>query len=168
MSENLRHTSLRETLNNILFDGDEELKRYIVPLQGNWYNPTTGEEAKNTWIGYVIDSVSYDSSAIHQGTKIVRTGKANIHLTFIGDEAEDIANSIAFWPYRQDVVKEFDKYRGVLNNQNIKVYTSLYMQEGLATTLCYNVNLTVMYNETLDISSVPLSRVDVTGELIYK
>ena len=42
------------------------------------------------------------------------------------------------------------------------------MQDGVASTLCYNVNLTVMYNEKLNISSPVLKKVDLHGDLIVK
>lgn len=168
MSENLRMLSLRQSLNNILFSGRKDMLRYIVPLQGNWYNPTAERDSKSTWVGYCIDNIEYTSTAINRGTEIIRQGKAQVHLTFIGRDAEDIAADVVFWPYRADVVKEFEKYDGVLNNKDIRIYTSLYMQEGLASTLCYNVNLTVSYNEKKQINSPLLSKVDITGEIIVK
>ncbi len=168
MSENLRMSSLRESLNNILFSGKKDMLKYIVPLQGNWYNPTTGFDSKNTWVGYCIDNIAYSSAAINRGTEIIRQAKAQIHLTFIGNNAEDMANDTVFWPYRADVVKEFERYDGVLNNKDFRVFTSLYMQEGLANTLCYNINLVVSYNEKKVINSPVLSKADITGEIIVR
>lgn len=165
MSENLRLNNLRDTLCNIFF-GKEELKKYIVPLQGNWYNPVTEEDSLNTWVGYMIDSVEYSSAAIEQGVRIIRTGRAIIHLTFIGPEAEEMANTVIFWPYRADVTKELNKYNGVLNNKDFKVFTSLYLQEGIATTLCYNTEIVITYNEVLPITAPILTRVELNGKII--
>ena len=167
MSENLRLKPLRDTLCNIIF-GDDKYKKYIVPLQGNWYNPASEKGSHGTWIGYVIDYTDYSSSAISQGGRLIRSGKSQIHLTFIGPDAEDYAHGVTFWPFRADVTAEFAKYNGVLNNKDIRVFTSLYMQDGVASTLCYNVNLTVMYNEKLNISSPVLKKVDLHGDLIVK
>lgn len=162
---NLRLNNLRDVLCNILF-GDDSMKKYIVPLQGNWYNPTTEKESKNTWVGYVIDYTDFGVNAVNLGTAIQRTGRSQVHLTFIGPAAEEMANSVVFWPYRADVVSEFKKYPGVLDNKAMRVFTSLYMQEGAASTLCYNVNLTVSYNETMEISSAILRKVELQGDLI--
>lgn len=165
MSENLRMESLRRLLCNIFFEDESNLK-YIVPLQGNWYNPVAGDSDGDTWIGYVIDYTNFNSAAIRQGDRIIRSGSAVIHLTFIGRQAEDMAYSTVFWPYRADIQSALKSINGVLNNRDIRVFTSLYMQEGAATTLCYNVNLTIAYNEELEITSEYLRNVDISGDLI--
>ena len=165
MSENLRMETLRRLLCNIFFENEEYIK-YIVPLQGNWYNPVADDSVGDTWIGYVIDYTNFTSAAIRKGDRIIRSGSAVVHLSFIGKQAESMAYSTVFWPYRVDIQSAFKSINGVLNNKDIRVFTSLYMQEGVASTLCYNVNLTIAYNEELEIASEYLRNVDISGDLI--
>ena len=49
--ENINMTNLRDVLAKIFFGEEwEEKKKYVVPLQGNWYNPSQGQKLDN-WIG---------------------------------------------------------------------------------------------------------------------
>ena len=167
--ENLNMTNLRDVFCEIFF-GDEEQKKYVVPLQGNWYNPKRDYNA-DTWIGYVIDTIESDVQVVRDAevqTRYLRTCKARIHLMFVGVEAENFAQSVMFWTSRQDVKDLLDsKYKGQLNNKNFTLYTSTFQQTGANDTLCWNVGIEMTYNMLLDASDKPpLTDVTLAGNLI--
>ena len=172
MYTSLNMSNLRTVLNSIFFEGTDNLK-YIVPLQGNWYTPTL-EEADSTWIGYSIDTISTNTSIVPQegGKYYTRSCKARIHLTFIGTSAEDFVHTMLFWSMRQDIDKLLDdNYKGKINYEEFKIYTSLYMQEGKNSQLCWNVDLEMSYNEVYIISDQNITlfnNIVLLGTLINK
>lgn len=168
--ENINMTNLRDVLSLIFFgENAEENKKYIVPLQGNWYNPSQGQELDN-WIGYVIDSVKTNVATVNRGDdgrRYYRNCQTSIHLAFIGEKSEEMAQSVLFWLSRSDVQSIIDsKYKGVINNKEFEVYSSLYMQEGLNSTLCWNVDISLQHNIMLDSESPVLTKADISGSLV--
>lgn len=172
MYTSLNMSNLRTVLNSIFFEGTDNLK-YIVPLQGNWYTPTL-EKADSTWIGYSIDTISTNTSIVPQegGKYYTRSCKARIHLTFIGTSAEDFVHTMLFWSMRQDIDKLLDdSYKGKINYEELKIYTSLYMQEGKNSQLCWNTDLEISYNEVYIISDQNITlfnNIVLLGTLINK
>lgn len=169
--ENINMTNLRDVLAKIFF-GEEEWeakKKYVVPLQGNWYNPSQGKKLDN-WIGYVIDTCKTDVAIVNRGDdgrRYYRNAQTTIHLSFIGEDAETLVQSVLFWLVRADVVKLFDdKYKGVINNKEFEIYSSLYEQEGLNSTLCWNVEFSLQHNILLDSESPILRKADISGNII--
>lgn len=168
--ENINMENLREVLSLIFFGEEaEEKKKYIVPLQGNWYNPSQVHKLDN-WIGYVIDSMETDVSIINRGDdgrRYYRNCQTTIHLSFIGVDAEAAAQSVLFWLARSDVQGIFDKkYKGVINNKRFEVYSSLYMQEGLNSQLCWNVEFSLQHCIMVDSENPVLQKADLSGDLI--
>lgn len=168
--ENINMTNLRDVLSLIFFGEDaEKNKKYVVPLQGNWYNPTQVHKLDN-WIGYVIDDIRTDVSVVNRGDdgkRYYRNCQTTIHIAFIGKDAERMAQSVLFWSARADVQAIIDKkYKGVVNNKELELYSSLYMQEGLNSTLCWNIDISLQHNMMLDSDSPILRRADLSGSLI--
>jgi hypothetical protein len=168
--ENINMTNLRDVLSLIFFGStSEEYKQYIVPLQGNWYNPSQAQKLDN-WIGYVINSLRTDVSIVNKGDdgrRYYRNCQTEIHLSFIGENAEEMAYSVLYWLARADVQSIFDKkYKGVMNNKELEIYSSLYMQEGLNSTLCWNIDFSLQHNLMLDSESPILTKADISGNII--
>lgn len=168
--ENIDMKNLREVLLKIFFGADaEKNKKYVVPLQGNWYNPSQVHNVDN-WIGYVIDSIKTDvavANMMSDGRKYYRSCQTSIHLAFIGKDAELMAQSVLWWCARTDVQSLIDKkYKGVVNNKEFEIYSSLYMQEGLNSTICWNVDFSLQHNMMLDSENPILRNVDISGSLI--
>ena len=168
--ENINMTNLREVLCKIFFGAQWETKqKYVVPLQGNWYNPSQANKLDN-WIGYVINTCKTDVSVVNKapdGRRYYRNVQTEIHLSFIGHDAESLAQSVLFWIARADVQSLFDKkYKGVMNNKEVEIYTSLYMQEGLNSALCWNVDFSLQHNIMLDSESPILTKADISGNII--
>ena len=167
--ENINMENLREVLAVIFFGSDaEEKKKYIVPLQGNWYNPSQTQHLDN-WIGYVIDSMKTDVSVVNSGDdgrRYYRNCQTVVHLSFIGTDAELIAQSVMFWLARTDVQRIIDdKYKGVINNKSFELYSSLYMQEGLNSQLCWNVEVSLQHNLMIDSENPVLEKADLSGNI---
>ena len=168
--ENINMVNLREVLCKIFFGPDaEKNKKYVVPLQGNWYNPSQVHKVDN-WIGYVMDNMKTNVSIVNRmddGRRYYRNCQTSIHLAFIGKDAERMAQSVLWWCARSDVQSIMDKkYKGVVNNEEFEVYSSLYMQEGLNSTLCWNVDFSLQHNLMLDSENPVLRNVDISGSLI--
>jgi hypothetical protein len=168
--ENINMINLRDVLCKIFFGSEwESKKKYVVPLQGNWYNPSQVHNLDN-WIGYVIDSLSTDVAIVNRGDdgrRYYREAQTTIHLSFIGVDAENLAQSVLFWLVREDVKKLLDdKYKGVINNKEFEIYSSLYEQEGLNSTLCWNVEFSLQHNILLDSESPILRKADISGNII--
>ena len=168
--ENLNMTNLRKVLLKIFFGDEwESMEKYVVPLQGNWYNPSQTDKVDN-WIGYVIDSTKTNVAIVNRGDdgrRYYREAKSTIHLSFIGTDAEVLAQSVLFWLARADVTKLFDdKYKGVMNNEEMELYSSLYQQEGLNSTLCWNIDFSLQHNIMLDSESPILRKADISGNII--
>jgi hypothetical protein len=168
--ENINMTNLRDVLSLIFFGStSEEYEQYIVPLQGNWYNPSQEQKLDN-WIGYVINSLRTDVSIVNRGDdgrRYYRNCQTEIHLSFIGKNAEEMAYSVLYWLARADVQSIFDKkYKGVMNNKELEIYSSLYQQEGLNSTLCWNIDFSLQHNLMLDSESPILRKADISGNII--
>lgn len=169
--ENINMANLRDVLCEIFFGKEEaeEKKKYVVPLQGNWYNPSQAQRLDN-WIGYVINAMKTNVAVVNPGNdsrRYYRTCQTEVHLSFIGEDAEKLAQSVLFWIARADVQAIFDKkYKGVVNNKESELYSSLYMQEGLNSVLCWNVDFSLQHNLMLDSESPILKGVEISGDII--
>lgn len=169
--ENINMTNLRDVLCEIFFGKEqaEAKQKYVVPLQGNWYNPSQGQHLDN-WIGYVIDSCKTNIAVVNKGDdgrRYYRECQTSIHLSFIGEDAELTAQSVLFWIARDDVKTLLDKkYKGVLNNKPLEVYSSLYMQEGLNSILCWNIDISFQHSLMLDSENPILRKADISGDII--
>ena len=168
--ENINMENLREVLARIFFGQDtEENKKYVVPLQGNWYNPSQEQKLDN-WIGYVIDTCKTDvatANMTHDGRRYYRSCQTSIHLAFIGKDAELMVQSVLWWTVRSDIKDLIDKkYKGVVNNKEFEIYSSLYVEEGLNSTICWNVDFSLQHNMMLDSENPVLRHADISGNLI--
>lgn len=168
--ENIDMMNLRDVLCTIFFGEEAEAKKkYVVPLQGNWYNPSQAHKLDN-WIGYVINYTKTNVAIVNPGNdgrRYYRECQSEVHLSFIGEDAEAMAKSVLFWLARADVAALFDrKYKGVINNKEFEVYSSLYMQEGLNSVLCWNVDFSLQHNLMLDSESPILRKADISGNII--
>lgn len=142
---------LRDILAEIFFavEDRERAKNYIVPKQGNWYNPQDTEEDKiATWIAYAIperysilkarQDVDEDGNVLNVVNELV-----TIQLQFVGTAAERLAASVMHWPKRGDVADAFAVVSGQIRDDRIDVVASWFKQEGLNTTYAYNTRVRV-------------------------
>ena len=89
----LNAKKLREILKEIY--GIED--KYLVPISTNWFLPTTDpEDKKHTWIGYRILSKKPYIRTSQRGRDKVKDIKVNFRLTFVGPQAEELADQTSF------------------------------------------------------------------------
>lgn len=168
---------LRDILAEIFFAPDvrDANKRFIVPKQGNWYNPQdTVDEKPATWIAYSIPSRVSQLKAredVEQGETFdvvvnLLTELITIELQFVGASAEIFAASVMHWPKRADVSDAFAVVSGQVRDDKIKVITSWFQQEGMNTTYAHNVSVRVYCENTLSSSAQILQHVTANGSVI--
>lgn len=102
-------------------------KRYIVPLQGNFFIPTMDvDEESATWIGFIpLELRSLMRASIQEPENLlVKNLQVKLRLTFTGPEAEKWACSTLFWEHRQDVKEIFEgRMYTQINYNDRRVYT---------------------------------------------
>lgn len=104
--------ALRDTLKKIFNVED----KYLVPLNSDWFIPTTDpNDRTGTWIGYrILNKKSY-ARAYQSGVYYVRPFKIRIRLSFVGPQAEHLADQTMFWEDRTDVKEAFEEYQAQMN-----------------------------------------------------
>jgi hypothetical protein len=140
---------LHTHLPQIFFGDDRSQDKYVLPLQGNWFVPTSaleaGDESPTTWIGYLIlESRGETRSANYQGQVIERQMRQLFRLTFVGPQAEELANSTFFWEERKDVQDAFADMDAQLAYNQRRVYTRIFEQQGYNDTLVWVVDMMAM------------------------
>jgi hypothetical protein len=153
--------TLRASLEEILLDKDAEdfetLKKFLVPLQGNWFVPTIDPSFPNaTWAGFVILNTFPTQRATQHGTIVQKNVKTRFRMTFVGPQAEDFANQTLVWDERIDVKSIFSKHcAALLCYDERQIYTKIYEQEGQNSTFVYVVDMSAMSHYALDTHQTP-------------
>lgn len=150
----LNQTTLRGILAQI-FSIDE---KYIVPKQGNWWNPQEAHSNINNYVSYLIrNNRPRTVPFYHEGTEnnssvnAVATEKiATIELQFVGPDSESLAQSVSVWPYRSDVAAQFRAVHGAIMNNNMSAESSVFYQDGDNTVMAWNVTIQVIWVYLLD------------------
>lgn len=170
----LNQTTLRGILAAI-FNIDQ---KYIVPKQGNWFNPQEANANIENWCAYQIRQSRprtvpfYNEGTQSQGqitTKVngVAVLKiADIDLQFVGPQSEQLANSIATWPYRTDVKAQFKAVQGAIMNDEYDAVSSNFMQDGNNTVLAWNTTIRVKWWSITDTSQGPMPELTLNGRII--
>lgn len=167
----ITQTTLRTILKTI-FQVDE---KYIVPKQGNWWNPQDSLSS-GTWIAYIVRNSSPTSTSFMQnGTApVAGVGSeiptvytlSDIELQIVGKDAEMLANSIQLWLTRPDIVDLFDTYHAQLCADGLGDWTtSTFTQEGLNSNVAFNTRFRVQWANMINISGTQLDTVNMTGTL---
>jgi hypothetical protein len=173
----LDQTNLRIILKNI-FQVDE---KYIIPLQGNWFNPQnilSKNEKPSTWIAFRIRSnkpTTEPFSSLELVTineQVVKQNWVNqykiaiIDLQFVGSKAEKLANGISLWIKRTDVKEQFETVKGKLMSDELSVIPKDFFQEGLNSIISYNVQIKIYWlYEILTTQEVVEEIEEITGEI---
>lgn len=139
----MTQSNLRTALINIFQIED----KYVIPKQGNWWNPQDNAES-GTWVAFTIKSshptvmpfLIQESNTIAASEHIV-----DIDLQIVGALAESMAQSVSLWSLRQDVHDAFEAIGCSLLADNLGHYVvSNFIQEGLNSVLAYNVRFAVV------------------------
>jgi hypothetical protein len=120
---------------------------YVIPKQGNWWNPED-KAGSGTWIAYTIRS-SHPVVQPHMiqagNTKVVSNHLTEIDLQIVGVLSEQWAQSVSLWSMRADVETIFNNIGCVVLADNLGHYNvSTFIQDGLNSVLAYNVRFNLI------------------------
>lgn len=159
----LNQTTLRGILATILSVD----QRYVVPKQGNWWNPQdTILPQPATWCGYVIRNNAVVTAPYYRKDVICVNRVAIVDLQFVGDRAEEIACSVAFWPNRADVARALSGIGGAMLYTDMDARSTSFWQEGTNAVLAWNVSVRINWIQEMDTGLEVLVDAETSGSLI--
>ena len=163
----LNQSSLRGILAQILSVD----QKYIVPKQGNWWNPQEQGSAPVTWCAYMIRRnrprtvpTYVAESQLSGDVNYVRVTKiADIDLQFVGTQAEELAQSVCLWTRRSDVQAQFATVQGAVMNCAGDALSSYFGQDGGNAVMAWNVSIQVLWESMTATTQGPMPLVDLQG-----
>jgi hypothetical protein len=148
----------------MVFFGDLEHEKYIIPMSGNWVVPTVGdEELKSTWVGYQIVYIRPRVSPLMRGDIEYKDCEVRVRLWAVGEQAEEFITSTIFWDSAYDIKRLFERHLGKLIEGGREIISQIYEQEGLNDVLCWVTDIRLMAYYKLDHKNEPLESVTFTG-----
>lgn len=167
----LSQSSLRTILATI-FSVDA---KYIVPKQGNWFNPQDmlpTEEKPLTWVAFRISKARPRMIPVLiediDGVRSVQVIISRVDLQIVGTRAEELAASVSHWLRRQDVKDAFATEDAELIAQDFSVTALDFYQDGANNILSYNVRISVLWESVIEAPSggTYLKTADITGSIL--
>lgn len=166
----LNQTALRGILARVLSVDP----KYIVPKQGNWWNPQDANANVANWCAYAIRRSAprtvpfyHEETVGGQSANLAATERiATIDLQFVGPDSETLANSVALWPLRSDVADEFRAVRGAIMNDGLEADSSPFWQEGDNAVTAWNVTIKVLYWQTLNTEQGAFPDITLNGKVV--
>ena len=144
--------ALRDTLKKIFNVED----KYLVPLNSDWFIPTTDPNDKTgTWIGYRILNKKAYARAYQSGVYYVRPFKIRIRLSFVGPQAEHLADQTMFWEDRTDVQETFEKRQAQINYQDRISFTYPIRNGGYNDEMCWVTDLSAQTSYEVETKQRP-------------
>ena len=144
--------SLRDILKEIY--GIED--KYLVPISTNWFIPTMDPEDKiGTWIGYRILSKKPYMRAYQIGLCYSVPLKVNFRLSFVGPQAEELADQTMIWENRTDVIKAFEKVQAQINYTDRTSFTYPVRNGGFNDSLSWIVDMSAQTTCDIDTKQKP-------------
>lgn len=147
--------------------------KYIIPMQGNFENPTLEFNSKDTYIMYWIendtsltqdDYVTYDNGVSGNRQKCV----ASILLRFVGASAESWVKALRHLAKRNGVT---EIWSGVCNAEKLE-YTSPVIPRkvnysGKNSQVAFDVRFKLYYDEVMVTNWLPLEGINfkISGEV---
>ena len=148
----LNAESLRKVLKDIF--GIED--KYLVPISTNWFLPTTDPEDKTgTWIGYRIQSKRPIIRAYQYGVMYEKPIKVSFRLSFVGRQAEELADQVLLWEDRKDVTEAFESVKAQINYMDRQAFSYPIRNGGFNDELCWIVDLTAQTFYEVDTKQKP-------------
>lgn len=164
----LNQSTLRGILAQIL-SVDES---FVIPKQGNWYNPQESENKPATWCAYRIKSNRPRTAPFYEevgGKQTCLVYKiAEIELQFVGKQSEEIAQSVSMWPMRSDVQKYFKSVQGAIMYDDMTAISSFFSQEGGNTVTAWNVTFKVLWVSQMPANQNIIKTIDIGGHTYVK
>ena len=139
----------QKTLRGILAAILSVNEKYVVPKQGNWWNPQEQNGAPTNWCAYLIRSNRPRTAPGYiseKGVNYAVTQKmAKIELQFVGTDAEELAQSVSLWHLRGDVQEQFRSVQGAVMYCDADAVPSIFAQDGTNTVLAWNTTVSVLW-----------------------
>lgn len=163
----LNQTTLRGILAGILSVNE----KYIVPKQGNWWNPQKQGANVANWCAYRIKSNKPRTAPFYRETAEGENSAcvlkiASVELQFVGPESEELAQSVAMWPLRGDVREALQNVNGSIMYEDYTAIPSDFYQEGNNTVTAWNVpDIKILWYDTLATSQKPLTTIETGGQV---
>lgn len=161
----LNQTTLRGILAQILSVNE----KYIVPKQGNWWNPQENQQNINNWCAYQIKSNRPRTAPFYSegqnGNRVVVEKIAEIALQFVGPASEDLAASVASWPLRGDVKSAFQSVQGAIMYDDMTAIASNFFQDGNNSVIAWNVNIRVLWYSVTEANQSAMPGVILNGKI---
>lgn len=143
---------LRSTLKEIFGIDD----KYLVPISTNWFIPTTDAEDKvHTWIGYRILSKRPYVRAAQYGKDMTKPIKVDFRITFVGPQAERLADQVLLWEDRTDVTQAFEKSLSQINYVDRVSFTYPVRNGGYNDGMAWIVDMSAQTSYIVDTKQVP-------------
>lgn len=151
---------------------------YVIPRQGNWFNPQDKENLKyKTWIAYTMDDETPRVLPfMQQGNLPNQSGVGSeistsyditrIRLQMVGKDAEILSKSVRHWLNNTTIINLFDSYKSQLLAQDLGRCTiSNFIQDGLNSVIAYNVDFRVQYANMFEITETAAISATINGDL---
>lgn len=130
--------------------------KYLVAISTNWFIPTTDPSDKvNTWIGYRILSKKPYVRAYRAGRDINKPIKVSFRISFVGPQAEELADQVLIWEDRKDVTEAFEKVDAQINYEDRVSFTYPVRNGGYNDEMAWIVDLSAQTSYTVDTKQVP-------------
>ena len=143
---------LRTTLKEIFGIDD----KYLVPISTNWFLPTTDpDDRKGTWIGYRIMSKKPYVRAYQAGTMMMKPIRVSFRITFVGPQAEELADQVLLWEDRTDVSDAFEKSQTQINYTDRASFSYPVRNGGYNDELAWIVDLSAQTSYEVDTKQMP-------------
>ena len=161
----------QRTLRTILATAFSLDERFVVPKEGNWYNPQN-EGGPSTWVSFVKrDSVPklfpyYGFNGNSAPVSLVLK-TSEVSLQIIGDIAEELAESVTHWIQRTDIYELFKAYDAAVFVGGLgRVITSNVSQPGRNDVLAYNVGFKVQWESAIQTINEKVTSATFNGDVI--
>jgi hypothetical protein len=152
----LDQTSFRTILAAILLIDP----KYIVPKQGNWFNPQDielGENKPDTWVAFKIRKGEPVNMPMLQPVTDHPDRLASVSwyisfcdIQFNGKRAELLAQSVAHWIHRADVKAQLRTIDAEMMASDTSYKVDSYYQDGLNTNLAFRVTIKVFHTSAIE------------------
>lgn len=163
----LNQTTLRGILARI-FSVNE---KYVVPKQGNWWNPQENANNIQNWIAYRIKENRPRTTPFYKEldegiNSVVVLKIATIELQIVGPQSEEIAQSVAMWPLRTDVQNLLAECHGSIMYEDLTAVSSNFYQDGSNNIVAWNIsNLKIKWYDVLQTNQQTIKTIDVGGQM---
>lgn len=162
----------QKTLHGILAAITSVNKSFIVPKQGNWWNPQeVGPGARpNNWLAFGMRHQQrtlpfYHNADNGQSTAATVEILSTIDLQFVGPDSEDLAQSVALWYLRTDVKQQLAACGGTLLPEPVEPTPSTFYQDGLNTVTAWNVSVRVLWYKLIETEQNKVLTINAGGQI---